>query len=82
MEKILKLGHRQHHFKDTMQNISVHQSTIHKSLKKHGIHGSTARRKPLLSKQNIAALLPETTLTLRTNETKVGLFEKNIKPCA
>jgi transposase len=38
-------------------NISVDESTIHKTLNKNGVHGRTPRKKPLLSKKNIAAHL-------------------------
>uniref|UniRef100_A0A8D0CN78 Transposase Tc1-like domain-containing protein n=1 Tax=Sander lucioperca TaxID=283035 RepID=A0A8D0CN78_SANLU len=40
-----------------LANISVHQSTIRKTLNKQGIYGRTPRRKPLLTKKNIAARL-------------------------
>ena len=33
------------------------ESTIRQTLNKHGVHGRIARRKPLLSKKNIAARL-------------------------
>uniref|UniRef100_A0A8C5PD24 Transposase Tc1-like domain-containing protein n=1 Tax=Leptobrachium leishanense TaxID=445787 RepID=A0A8C5PD24_9ANUR len=36
-------------------NIFVDTSTIRKTLNKNGVHGRTSRRKPLLSKKNIAA---------------------------
>ncbi|KAJ4948822.1 hypothetical protein JOQ06_020345 [Pogonophryne albipinna] len=36
-------------------NISVDESTIRKTLNKNGVHGRTPRRKPLLSRKNIAA---------------------------
>ncbi|KAJ4919085.1 hypothetical protein JOQ06_026302, partial [Pogonophryne albipinna] len=38
-------------------NISVDESTIRKTLNKNGVHGRTSRRKPLLSRTNIAARL-------------------------
>ncbi|KAJ4936658.1 hypothetical protein JOQ06_001245 [Pogonophryne albipinna] len=38
-------------------NISVDKSTIRKTLNKNGVHGRTPRRKPLLSRKNIAARL-------------------------
>ncbi|KAJ4943375.1 hypothetical protein JOQ06_005877 [Pogonophryne albipinna] len=38
-------------------NISVDESTIRKTLNKNGVHGRTPRRKPLLSRKNIAALI-------------------------
>uniref|UniRef100_A0A8C5WF56 Transposase n=1 Tax=Leptobrachium leishanense TaxID=445787 RepID=A0A8C5WF56_9ANUR len=38
-------------------NIFVDTSTIRKTLNKNGVHGRTPRRKPLLSKKNIAARL-------------------------
>uniref|UniRef100_T1E4C8 Transposase n=1 Tax=Crotalus horridus TaxID=35024 RepID=T1E4C8_CROHD len=38
-------------------NIFVDTSTIRKTLNKSGVHGRTPRRKPLLSKKNIAARL-------------------------
>ena len=70
-------------------NISVHESTIHKTLnKKNGVHGRTPRKKPLLSKKNIAARLKfakehldvprcycENILWI--DETKVELFGRN-----
>ena len=40
-----------------MANVSVNESTIRQTLNKHGVHGRIARRKPLLSKKNIAARL-------------------------
>uniref|UniRef100_A0A8D0DI99 Transposase Tc1-like domain-containing protein n=1 Tax=Sander lucioperca TaxID=283035 RepID=A0A8D0DI99_SANLU len=40
-----------------LANISVHESTIRKTLNKQGIYGRTPRRKPLLTKKNIAARL-------------------------
>ena len=38
-------------------SISVDESTIRKTLNKNGVHGRTPRKKPLLSKKNIAACL-------------------------
>ena len=38
-------------------NISVNESTINKTLNKNGVHGRTPRKKPLLSKNNLAARL-------------------------
>ena len=38
-------------------HISVDESTIRKTLNKNGVHGKTPRKKPLLSKNNIAARL-------------------------
>ena len=38
-------------------NISADESTIRKTLNKHGVHGRTPWKKPLLSKINIAACL-------------------------
>ena len=38
-------------------NISVDESTIHKTLNKNGVHGRTPRKKPLLSNKNITAHL-------------------------
>jgi hypothetical protein len=38
-------------------DISVDESTIHKTLNKNGVHGRTPWKKPLLSKKNIAARL-------------------------
>uniref|UniRef100_A0A8C1HCY9 Transposase Tc1-like domain-containing protein n=1 Tax=Cyprinus carpio carpio TaxID=630221 RepID=A0A8C1HCY9_CYPCA len=66
-------------------NVSVHDSTIRKRLGKNGLHGRIPRRKPLLSKKNINALLsfarkylddPQVFWenTLWTDETKVELF--------
>ena len=40
-----------------LANVSVHKSTIRKTLNKDGVHGRIARRKSLLSKKNIAACL-------------------------
>ena len=37
--------------------VSAHESTIRKTLNHDGVHGKIARRKPLLSKKNIAANL-------------------------
>ncbi|MGH0163515.1 UNVERIFIED_CONTAM: hypothetical protein FKN15_045389 [Acipenser sinensis] len=37
--------------------VSVHDSTIRKTLGKNGIHGRVARRKPLLTKKNMNAHL-------------------------
>uniref|UniRef100_A0A9J8C228 Transposase Tc1-like domain-containing protein n=1 Tax=Cyprinus carpio carpio TaxID=630221 RepID=A0A9J8C228_CYPCA len=37
--------------------VSVHDSTIRKRLGNNGLHGRVPRRKPLLSKKNIKALL-------------------------
>uniref|UniRef100_A0A8C1VXN7 Transposase n=1 Tax=Cyprinus carpio TaxID=7962 RepID=A0A8C1VXN7_CYPCA len=65
--------------------ISVHDSTIGKRLGKNGLHGRVLRRKLLLSKKNIKALLSFTRKhfddpqdfwenTLWTDETKVELF--------
>ncbi|KAF7647760.1 hypothetical protein LDENG_00166980 [Lucifuga dentata] len=36
-------------------DVHVHDSTVRKLLSKNGIHGRVARKKPLLSKKNIAA---------------------------
>nr|ACM08660.1 Transposable element Tcb1 transposase [Salmo salar] len=38
-------------------NISVDKSTTRKTLNKNGVHGRTPRKKPLLSKKNIAERL-------------------------
>ena len=38
-------------------NMSVDESTIHKTLNQNGVHGRTPWKKPLLSKKNIAAHL-------------------------
>jgi hypothetical protein len=38
-------------------NISAEKSMIRKTLNKNGVHGRTPRKKPLLSKKNIAAHL-------------------------
>jgi len=40
-----------------LANVSVHESTIRKTLNKNGVPGRIARRKPPLSKKNIAAHL-------------------------
>ena len=40
-----------------LANVSVNESTVRQTLNKHGVHGRIARRKPLLSKKNIAARL-------------------------
>lgn len=69
-------------------NISVHTSTIRKCLNKNGFHGRTPRRKPLLTKKNIAARLkfakdhhdvPQQFWDniLWTDETKIELFGRN-----
>lgn len=69
-------------------NISVHTSTICKTMAKNGVHGRTPRRKPLLSKKNIVARLmfakrhldtPQKFWQniLWTDETKVELFGRN-----
>uniref|UniRef100_A0A8C5R032 Transposase n=1 Tax=Leptobrachium leishanense TaxID=445787 RepID=A0A8C5R032_9ANUR len=69
-------------------NIFVDTSTIRKTLNKNGVHGRTPRRKPLLSKKNIAARLkfakehldvPQHYWQniLSTDETKIELFGKN-----
>lgn len=69
-------------------NISVHTSTICKILNKNGVHGRTARRKPLLTKKNIAARLKFAKdhldapqhfwqKILWTDETKIELFGRN-----
>ena len=73
-----------------MANVSVHDSTIRKRLNKNGVHGRIARRKPLLSKKNIAAHLkfakehiddPQDfwNNVLWTDESKVELFGLNEK---
>ena len=70
-----------------LANISVHESTIRKTLNKQGIYGRTPRRKPLLTKKNIAARLKfakEHSDTpqrywqnvLWTDETNIELFGK------
>ena len=38
-------------------NVSVNESTVRLTLNKSGVHGRMAKRKPLLSKKNIAAFL-------------------------
>ena len=38
-------------------NISVDESTIHKTLNNNGVHGRTPQKKPLLSNKNITAHL-------------------------
>ncbi len=69
-------------------NIFVDTSTIRKTLNKNGVHGRTPRRKPLLSKKNIAARLKFAKEHLDvpqhywqnilwTDETKIELFGKN-----
>ncbi|KAJ4935272.1 hypothetical protein JOQ06_016808 [Pogonophryne albipinna] len=69
-------------------NISVDESTIRKTLNKNGVHGRTPRRKPLLSRKNIAARLKFAKEHLDvpqhywqnilwTDETKVELFGRN-----
>ena len=73
-----------------LANVSVHDSTIRKRLNKNGVHGRIARRKPLLSKKNIAARLKFTkehiddpqdfwNNVLWTDESKVELFGLNEK---
>ena len=73
-----------------MANVSVHESTIRKTLNKNGVYGRTAQRKPLLSKKNIAAHLkfakdhrddPEGYWknVLWTGESKVERFDLNEK---
>ena len=68
--------------------ISVHESTIRKTLNRHGVHGRTPQRKPLLTKKNIAPLLklakgaPRHSTTLRGKYfvnwwNEVELFRKN-----
>uniref|UniRef100_A0A8C9X1V4 Transposase Tc1-like domain-containing protein n=1 Tax=Sander lucioperca TaxID=283035 RepID=A0A8C9X1V4_SANLU len=68
-----------------LASISVHESTIRKTLNKQGIYGRTPRRKPLLTKKNIAARLkfakehidtPQRYWlnVLWTDETKIELF--------
>ena len=75
-----------------LANVSVHASTIRKTLNKKGVHGRTARRKPLLSKKNTSAPLklandhledPEGNCknVLWTDESKVELFGINEKRC-
>uniref|UniRef100_A0AAZ3Q199 Protein diaphanous homolog 1 n=1 Tax=Oncorhynchus tshawytscha TaxID=74940 RepID=A0AAZ3Q199_ONCTS len=69
-------------------NISVVESTICKTLNKNDVHGRTPRKKPLLSKKNIAALLKFAKVHLDvpqcywqnilwTDETTVELFGRN-----
>lgn len=41
----------------TLTNVTVRESTISRTLNNSGVHGSVARRKPLLSKSKIAARL-------------------------
>ncbi len=41
----------------TLPNVNIHESTIRKRLSNHRVNGKVARRKPLLSKNNIAACL-------------------------
>uniref|UniRef100_A0A8D0AL45 Transposase Tc1-like domain-containing protein n=1 Tax=Sander lucioperca TaxID=283035 RepID=A0A8D0AL45_SANLU len=71
-----------------LANISVHESTIRKTLNKQGIYGRTPRRKPLLTKKNIAARLKFAKEHIDTpqrywqhvlwiDETKIELFDKN-----
>ncbi len=38
----------------TLANVNVHESTIRRTLSKHGVHGRAARRKPPFSKKKIA----------------------------
>uniref|UniRef100_A0A3B4X5Q9 Transposase Tc1-like domain-containing protein n=1 Tax=Seriola lalandi dorsalis TaxID=1841481 RepID=A0A3B4X5Q9_SERLL len=68
--------------------ISVHESTIRKTLNKQGIYSRTPRRKQLLTKKNIAARLKFAKAhidtpqrywqnVLWTDETKIELFGKN-----
>ena len=74
----------------TLANVNVHESTIRRTLNNNGVHGRVARRKPLLSKKNIAAHLqfakdhvdkPEGYWknVLWTDETKIELFGLNEK---
>uniref|UniRef100_A0AAQ6IF44 Transposase Tc1-like domain-containing protein n=1 Tax=Anabas testudineus TaxID=64144 RepID=A0AAQ6IF44_ANATE len=69
-------------------NIFVDTSTIRKTSNMNGVHGRTPRRKPLLSKENIAARLKFAKEHLDvpqhywqnimwTDETKIKLFGKN-----
>uniref|UniRef100_A0A8C5Q5G5 Transposase n=1 Tax=Leptobrachium leishanense TaxID=445787 RepID=A0A8C5Q5G5_9ANUR len=69
-------------------NIFVDTSTIRKTLNKNGVHGRTPRRKPLLSRKNIAARLKFAKEHLDvaqhywqnilwTDETKIEWFGKN-----
>lgn len=71
-----------------LANIAVHTSTIRKTLNKNGVHGRTPRRKPLLTKKNIAARQKFTKdhldvpqqfwqNILWTDETKIELFGRN-----
>ena len=71
-------------------NICVHESTVRKTLNKRGFYGRTPRRKPLLTKKNIAAHLkfakehidtPQRYWqnVLWTDETKIELFGKNLQ---
>uniref|UniRef100_A0A3Q2VV05 Voltage-gated delayed rectifier potassium channel KCNH8 n=1 Tax=Haplochromis burtoni TaxID=8153 RepID=A0A3Q2VV05_HAPBU len=66
-------------------NVTFHDSTIRKRLNKYGLFGKTAQRKPLLSKENMAAQVRFAELhlskpqgfwnnVLLTDETKVKLF--------
>ena len=68
--------------------ISVEESMIRKTLNKNGVHGRTTRKKPLLSKKNIAAHLKFAKVHLDvsqrywqnilwTDETTVELFGGN-----
>ncbi|RXM34592.1 Pleiotrophin [Acipenser ruthenus] len=68
--------------------VSVHDSTIRKTLGKNGIHGRVARRKPLLTKKNMNARLkfakkhlddPQEfwNNVLWTDESKVELFGRH-----
>uniref|UniRef100_A0AAQ6ICM7 Transposase Tc1-like domain-containing protein n=1 Tax=Anabas testudineus TaxID=64144 RepID=A0AAQ6ICM7_ANATE len=74
--------------KSTEQNaayIFVDTSTIRKTSNKNGVHGRTPRRKPLLSKKNIAACFKFAKQHLdvpqhywqKQNQTKIELFGKN-----
>ncbi len=38
----------------TLANVNVHEPTIRRTLRNHGVHGRVARRKPLFSKKKIA----------------------------
>uniref|UniRef100_A0AAZ3RQW3 Transposase Tc1-like domain-containing protein n=1 Tax=Oncorhynchus tshawytscha TaxID=74940 RepID=A0AAZ3RQW3_ONCTS len=68
-------------------NISVDKSTICKTLNKNGVQGRTPRKKPLVSKNNIAAHLKyakehlNVPVVLWTDETKVELFRGNTQHC-
>ena len=73
-------------------NISVDKSTIRKTLNNNGVHGKTPRKKPLLSKKNIAARLKFAKVHLDvpqrywlnilwTDETTVELFGRNTQHC-